>query len=272
MNPNRHIPTERRTLRDHRQNRKPEPEKPRPPLAPPAEPLTVICWKWQGPTDYRSSFGAESVNVLRRMVRRHYARPHRFCCVTNQPEGLDAGIEVIPDRADFANVPSPHGGKNPSCYRRLRMFAPDAAETFGPRLVSLDLDCVIVRDMSPVWDRSEDFVIWGDTNPKTLYNGSMVMLTAGARPKVWTEFDPMVSPKKAQASGNFGSDQAWISYCLGKGEAKWTRADGVYSYRNEIMHHGGRLPVDARIVMFHGVVDPWSPAAQRLPWVRCNWR
>ena len=35
--------------------------------------------------------------------------------------------------------------------------------------------------------------------------------------------------------------------------------------------HGGRLPADARIVMFHGHEDPWSPAAQRLDWVRAQW-
>ena len=233
--------------------------------------LTVVCWKWQTAAGYRSVFGAKAVNVLRRMVARHYARPHRFICVTNDAEGLDPEVIVIPDREDFKDVPSPHGGRNPSCYRRLRLFSREAGEDFGPRFVSLDLDCVIVRDMTPVWDRPEDFVIWGDTNPKTLYNGSMILLRAGARPKVWEKFDPSSSPKLAHSSGNFGSDQAWISYCLGKGEAKWTRADGVYSYRNEIQRRGGVLPPDARIVMFHGIHDPWSPEAQRLPWVRQHW-
>lgn len=235
------------------------------------EPLTILCWKWKPRGVYRSTFGPEVVNVLRRMVVRHYPKPHRFCCVTNDAEGLDPEVVVIPDREDFKSLPSPHGGHNPSCYRRLRMFARDAGETFGPRFVSLDLDCVIVRDMTPVWDRPEDFVIWGDTNPQTLYNGSMMLLRAGARPQVWERFDPITSPDKARASGNFGSDQAWISYCLGKGEAKWTKADGVYSFRNELQRRGGALPGDARIVMFHGVHDPWGPLAQRLPWVRQHW-
>jgi hypothetical protein len=233
--------------------------------------LTVVCWKWQAAKAYRSTFGAEAVNTLRRMVARHYARPHRFCCVTNDADGLDPQVEVIPDREDFKDLPSPHGGHNPSCYRRLRLFEPEAGATFGPRFVSLDLDCVIVRDMVPVWDRHEHFVIWGDTNPKTLYNGSMMLLHAGARPKVWTDFDPKRSPLRAMQHGNFGSDQAWISYSLGKGEAKWTREDGVYSYRNEIRTRGGQLPPNARIVMFHGLTDPWSPEAQRLPWVRQHW-
>ncbi len=236
-----------------------------------SDPLSVVCWKWPPAEGYRSTFKAKHVNTLRNMVARHYAKPHRFCCVTNDAVGLDPRIVVIPDREDFKGLPSPHGGKNPSCYRRLRMFEEGAADVFGPRFVSIDIDCVIVRDMAPVWDRPEPFVIWGDTNPQTLYNGSMVLLKAGARPKVWNDFDPKRSPETARSSGNFGSDQAWISYILGKGEAKWTRDDGVYSYRNELMRQGGQLPGNARVVMFHGPTDPWSADAQRLNWVRQHW-
>ena len=235
------------------------------------KPLSVITWKWTPRPGYRSTYGPETVNVLRRMVARNYPRPHRFICVTDDPKGIDPDVEIVEDRKDFANLPSPHGGQNPACYRRLRMFAPDAGQTFGPRFVSLDLDCVIVRDMTPVWDRTDDFVIWGDTNPSTLYNGSMVMMTAGARAEVWNDFDPVKSPELARRAGNFGSDQAWISYRLGPGQPKWTRHDGVYSFRNEIQRMGMRLPENARIVMFHGAHDPWSAFALKIPWVSKNW-
>lgn len=229
--------------------------------------MTVICWKWTPIKGYRSAFGPETVNILRRMVARHYPQPHRFVCVTDDARGIDADIEVMPDFGDFANVPSPHGHMNPSCYRRLRLFHPQAAEWFGDRFVSLDLDAVVTGDLSALWNRPEDFVVWGNTNRTTLYNGSMVLMTAGARPKVWTAFDPATSPNKAKASGSFGSDQGWMSYCLGPGEAKWSTADGVYSFRNDIQATK-RLPENARIVMFHGRTDPWSPVGQQMPWVR----
>jgi len=230
--------------------------------------LSVICWKWAAPAGYRSTFGPQTVNVLRRMVARHYPHPHRFLCVTNDPKGLDPEVLVVPDRQDFAHLLSPHGGGNPSCYRRLRAFAPDAGAVFGPRFVSLDLDCVITGDLSPIWNRPEEFVIWGDTAPRTRYNGSMFLLTAGARSRVWTAFDPRTSPRAAMRAGNFGSDQAWLSYCLGPGEARWTKADGVYSYRNEIAPRGGILPRDARIVFFHGKYDPWHRQVRQIGWVR----
>lgn len=234
--------------------------------------LTVVTWKWNPPAGYRSIFGPETVNTLKRMVARQYPHPHRFLCVTDDAVGLDPDIQVIPAWNDFADVPSPHHGKNPSCYRRLRAFAPDIGEIFGPRFVSLDLDCVVTGSLEPLWDRPEDFVIYGDTNPRTLYNGSMVLMTAGARRKVWDSFDPTSSPHVAHAAGNFGSDQAWISHCLGRGEAHWTRTDGVYSYRNDLMRTDGKLPANARMVIFHGPTDPWGAEAQGLKWVREHYR
>lgn len=235
--------------------------------------MTVICWRWPPRPGYRSKFGPETVNILRRMVARHYPEPHRFVCVTDDRKGLDPAVEVLPAWNDFATLQSPAGPSNPSCYRRLRMFHPEAEQWFGPRFVSLDLDVVITGDLRPLWQRPEPFVIWGDSNPRTFYNGSMILMSAGARAKVWTTFDPVRSPKLSRAAGHFGSDQGWISHCLGKGEPKWTTADGVYSYRYQIIQRlGGTLPSNARVIVFHGKPDPWDSEPQRREWVRANWQ
>ena len=234
-------------------------------------PVSVVCWKWEPRPGYRSTFGPETVNVLRSMVRRHYG-DCRFICVTDDTAGLDPGVEVVPDWKDFADIPSPHGGKNPSCYRRLRAFSPDIASVFGTRFVSLDLDTVVVGDLHPLWDRPEDFVIWGDTNKSTFYNGSMMLMTAGSRRQVWEQFDPRKSPQQSKADGKWGSDQGWISYCLGPGEAKWSRADGVYSFRNDLQKTHD-LPANARLVSFHGRLDPWAAyIQQQYPWVKRHWQ
>lgn len=233
--------------------------------------FAICCFKWKPEADYRSQFNSTHVNILRNMVRRNFPVPHRFICITDDPVGIDRGIEIIPLWGDFANMKSPHGPRNPSCYRRLRMFHPDIGKLVGPRFVTLDLDVVIVGDMRPCWLRKEDFVIWGDTNPTTPYNGSMMLMTAGARPKVWTDFHPEETPRMTRAKGFFGSDQAWIGLCLGPGEAKWTHREGVFSYRNEIGPHKKELPLGARIIIFHGQHDPWGPQAQQLAWVRANY-
>lgn len=234
--------------------------------------MTIVTFKWKPPAGYRSKFGPESVLALRDMVARHYPRPHRFVCITDDATGLKS-VETIPLWNDHASLQSPHGRHNPSCYRRLKLFDPAIESLLGPRFACLDLDTVIVGDLVPILDRPEDFVIWGETNPKSFYNGSMFLMTAGARAKVWTEFDPKHSPMRAKRAGRFGSDQGWISYCLGPGEATWGRQDGVYSFRVHLEPTDGGevLPANARIVFFHGKVDPWHWKAQRLPWVRSSW-
>jgi hypothetical protein len=231
---------------------------------------SVICWKWSNP-GYRSQFDANSVMTLKRMVERNYRHPHRFICVTNEAEGLDC--EVILDDRDFIELPSPHKPGQPSCYRRLRAFRPDIAKDFGNRFVMLDLDCVITGDVAPLWNEAVDFAMYEDPGHADQFNGSMLVLSAGARPQVWKQFDPGRSPALALEAGYYGSDQGWISYILDpKQERRFGRTDGLYSYRRHIMRTGGILPDNARIVFFHGAVDPWSPEAQALPWVAEHYR
>lgn len=232
-------------------------------------PLTIVCWRWQPPVNYRSTFTPDTVYALRDMVRRHYPHPHRFVCVTDRPQDVPK-VETIPLWDDCAGIPSPIGYSYPSCYRRLKVFAPDAGEVFGERLVSLDLDTVIVGDLTPLFDRPEDFVIWGESDfPHTTpYCGSLWLLKTGARPQVWTAFDERTSPRLAMRAGCRGSDQGWLAYILGKNEATWTRRDGVYSYRKHLAPRNNVLPADARVVCFHGKYDPWSYRIQSIPWVR----
>lgn len=233
--------------------------------------IAVVCFKWRSPRGYRSVFGPETVNALRRMVARNYPHPHRFICVTDDANGVDPEVEIVPLWNDFASIPNPHGRHNPSCYRRLRAYASDAEQWFGPRFVMIDLDTVIVGDLTALFHRPEDFVMWGETDPRSFYNGSMVLMTAGARKQVYERFDPRVTPMQAKSAGKFGSDQGAVSYLLGPGEATWGREDGVYSYRVHIHPQGDRLPANAKVIMFHGKEDPWGRRAQQLPWVREHW-
>lgn len=242
--------------------------------------ITVVCWKWAAFPGYRSKFEAEHVNVFARMIRRHYSGPHEIVCITDDAAGITEVDRIIPLWDDYADLPSPHdrGGRrrNPSCYRRLKMFEPGAAEWLGRRIVSIDLDVVVTNDLTPLFSRPEPFVAWGDTNPTTHYNGGFLMFTAGARAELWSEFrqDPAAAIRLAQQRRQWGSDQGWISARLGPNEARFRRSDGVLSYRNDVRPAplSGRLPADARLVFFHGEHDPWGDEAQRLPWVREHWR
>lgn len=236
-----------------------------------SEPLTFVCWRWQPAPGYRSTFGPETVYALREMIRRHYHKPFRFVCVTDRPQDVP-GVETIMLWDDCSKIPSPIGHSYPSCYRRLKVFAPDAGQVFGERLVSIDLDTVVVADITPLFDRPDDFVIWGHSDyPQQGYCGSLWMLKTGSRPDVWTKFDAKTSPKEAWKAGCRGSDQGWIRYVLGPKEATWGTKDGVYSFRKHVQPNAGRLPANARLVAFHGKIDPWGYQAQHLPWVKAHY-
>lgn len=133
---------------------------------------------------------------------------------------------------------------------------------------------MIVDDITPLVDRPEDFVCWGDTAKGTNYNGGLWLLRAGTRPQVWETFDPVESPKITKREKIIGSDQAWISRCLKGHDPKWGTEDGVYSFRNHIQKKNSvKLPDNARIVMFHGAFDPWMSSVQaQYPWVREYYR
>jgi hypothetical protein len=115
--------------------------------------------------------------------------------------------------------------------------------------------------------------MYGDTARGTPYNGSLIQHKAGSRTQLWEKFDPLTSPQLGLNKRYIGSDQAWIGVCLGPNEPKFTRFEGVYSFRNEIMRMGGVLPPTARIVIMHGHADPWDPMMQRKhPWIREHYR
>lgn len=237
--------------------------------------LDVVCFKWKPAwAHYRSTYTGEHVNVLFDMVRRHYQKPFRFSCVTDDPSGIDGRVRIIPLWPDHSDMVSPHGMQNPSCYRRLRLFARDAAEIIGPRFVWMDLDMVVCRDLAPIFDRREDVVLWQGSAGRNPYNGAMLLLRAGARPKVWEEFDPQRSPIEARRAGFMGSDQAWLCHALGPNEARFTMAEGCYSWRLHLRFNRGKLPADARIVNFAGSSgDPWQkPIQSSAPWIRDHYR
>lgn len=240
--------------------------------------LHAVTWKWR--QEYCHSFLSEYANVLERMVRRHYDGDLRFVTVTDDPVGVDGEtFPLWPDCSDLKDASQTGSGDRPWCYRRLKLFDPDQQRAMGiqpgDRIVSLDLDTVVVGDLNTLWDRNEAFVGWRVSNRATgySYNGAMWMLRAGEYPDVWSSFDPATSPQRALRAGYLGDDQAWLSLVLGQDRAAWTKADGIYTRKETMTIGESAPPTDATIVMFHGRVKPWDAIAGEGPaWVSRYWR
>jgi hypothetical protein len=212
--------------------------------------LTVLAWYWKQP-EGRTSYEPLHIEIWRDMVRRNLSMPHRIACVTNEDIRID-GVEIIrpPSELEQARIPS-WPAHRPQCLRRLVMFRPDAAQWFGERFVCMDLDAVISAPLDPMFDVPDDFRMAYGTAAGRPYNGSLMLMTAGARPQVYTEFSEAGATRAGRRF--VGSDQAWIADILGPNEAKWQESDGL-------VYHGlGRSPsTKRRLTFFPGAKKPWQ--------------
>lgn len=225
--------------------------------------ITLVLWLWRDPRSrWREhyAYGPDTVNKMAWMIRRRITCEHEIVCITDQETGFDSDIRIVPLWDDVREL----GG----CYTRLRAFAPDMAEIIGPRFCWLDIDAVVTGDLAPLLKRREEAVFWRSCTTSIPYNGSMVMMTAGARRQVWDSFDPATSPRLTRDLGMIGTDQAWIAHTLGDQEAVWTVADGVCSFRRDCRN---KLPSHSRIVFFPGKIKPNDPKTRFMhPWITAN--
>jgi hypothetical protein len=223
--------------------------------------LTVLSWYWRQ-EGCRSTFTAHNVNCWAAMVRRHCTLDIELACVTDMPDGIDPSIRIIKPPGEWEGLQTAgwKGGR-PSCYRRISMFRPDAARIFGRRFCAMDLDVVIGGNIDPILDRDDELILCAPSNKgaRWLYNGSMLMMTAGCRPQVYETF----TPERAElASRKFvGSDQAWLAYALGPGEKTWGPADGVVRFGQA---------ATGPMMFFPGHTKPWD--CLHDSWIGANYR
>jgi hypothetical protein len=236
--------------------------------------LSLVTWKWNGGKQTRSFFQSEHVNTLLRMVERNtdlaLGREWELVCITDTTKGLDKRIRVVPLPEFPYEIEAPGGYRFPQCYRRLWTYGREAAQVLGDRIVQIDLDVAIVRNLDHLFSRTEDYVAWGDPELSYVrYSGGFVMMDPAARPHVWETFDPVESPRLTKEANLAGSDQAWVSYLLYPNEVEVGRQDGIYRMRTL----KGELPDNACIVQFSGQrgYEPWT-LGNNYQWVRKHYR
>lgn len=240
----------------------------------PNPPLAVFCLKCG------DKYSADYVNRLHRMVRRNLSMPHTFHCLTENPQGLDAGIVV-------EHLPSPDLG---GCWNKLRLFSTQLIST-PATVLYLDLDVVLVDSIDPLLAVSPDADFLGqpDWNRPWFpqFNSSVMRFTAGSHAEVHEGFLAAVASgrlvRRAEWDGTtksrdktvywrgwrrFGGDQEWISAKLLPRQPVRQRAfppGWVVSYKS---HARREVPPSAKIVVFHG-----SPKPHEVdhPYVRDHW-
>lgn len=234
--------------------------------------LAVVTYFWDDPARDSQrrgyAFRHDHVHILKSMVARHLALPHRFLCVTD--DKID-GIDTVP--LDWRkHVPG-------TVFMRLMQHRPDINDVFGQdvtRILSLDLDIVITGNIDHIAGRKEPFVIWANPNfgqpQRAFFQSSIQCFEPGARSCLWSDFDTEQSHR--WCNWRFGGkEQAWISERLEWNEATFTDADGIYGAgRLGGKGIGSELPANACIVSFPGAREPSQPETQaQHSWIKSHY-
>lgn len=233
------------------------------------ERLPIVTFKWNGHIPYT----AADVNIWAAQVDRWLDRPSELVCITDDPGGIDGSIRTIPMWRDHFE----HGRD----WHRLKLFTEEMEHLIGPRFVVTDLDTVFCGRLDPLFENDHPFMAWRDPN-RDQYCTALFMMDAGAYPHVWKTFDPAAA-MRLRTMGLFGGyDQAWISHAL-PGQPRWTRDDGVLSFRVDVLENqplklhkalpSALPPNGARIINFHGKYNPRDAEVQAAyPWIAEHYR
>lgn len=229
--------------------------------------ITVVTWLWG------STFTPIYVHRLRAMLERHLHLPHELVCVAQDASGLE-GIRTVPMPRRYAQTAR--------CRRRMQQFSRQfAAGIDATRILGIDLDVVLVDDITPIVDRPEPIVGW-KVGHAGVFSGSFILFDAGALHGAWRAYaaDPEGYPKRIQPRG-VPSDQAMVNAWL-KTQPPipfWTERDGFVTYYGrgyEALEHLGvgpnhpELPDGARVVVL-GSSDKDVLETAAFPWVREHW-
>ncbi|HEY6087236.1 MAG TPA: glycosyltransferase [Burkholderiaceae bacterium] len=237
---------------------------------------TILCMKWG------SKYGPEYINRLYGMVRRHLRGEFRFVCLTDQREGIRAEVQClpIPDLALPAGIPE-------RGWKKLTSFEADLHGLTGTALF-LDIDIVIVDDITPFFEHPGEFLIIHDWKRpwRITGNSSVYRFELGAHADALAYFRNHVEEVRA----NFRHEQAFLSdFIHRQGKMAYWPADWCVSWKYHCiprlptnLWRSPRIPAGARILIFHGVMNPpdalngrsngnWR-YAKPAPWIADHWR
>ncbi len=236
---------------------------PRDHRAPAHDARVVLCMRWG------TKYGPEYVNRLYSMVSRHLRGDFEFVCLTDDPTGTRPEVRCLPIPALALPDGIPERG-----WRKLTTFARDLHGLSGTALF-LDIDVVIVDDITPFFEAPGAFLIIHDWKRpwRVTGNSSVYRFQLGAHADVLEGFCRDVNAIRARHR----NEQAYLSDVLHRqGVLEYWPASWCASWKYHCIPRfplnlvaAPRAPAGARILVFHGVVNPPDAIAGRR---QGNWR
>jgi hypothetical protein len=243
------------------------------------------------------AYGPEYVNRLRKGVHRHLSYSHRFICFTDDPTGIEEGIEIFP--LPSLGLPPQHHDLR---WRKLALLGKDVFGLTGTALF-LDLDLVVVDRLEPFFDHPQKFMIIRDMDLfrskllrkltpakdkflKSVGNSSVFKMEMGAHSDILDEFvrDPIAAQRVFKISQQFMSHELDKRGLLHYWPKEW-----CVSFKNHCVPSYWRsyfqdpfIPTEAKIVVFAGnlkmqdVVEgrgsKWYRRIGDVAWLKNSWQ
>lgn len=256
-------------------------------LLPDATVVNVVCIKWG------SKYPSYYVNRLYRGVARHLGREHRFACFTDDPEGIEPGIEVHPlpvepFESEIVAAMQRRGRKG--AWRKISLFRPGLAGMVGPML-GFDLDVTITGGLDELVDHAPDKVCmrreWRyEWQGRQGGHGSVFCFDPARHIYLYEDFarDPGGSVEQHR-----GSEQYYTSMtAYRRGELAYWPGELIASFKRDAMRLPPMnylappvLPDNCRVMCFHGKPKMEEALAgyaggvfthtKPAPWLRRHW-
>jgi hypothetical protein len=227
--------------------------------------LNVVCVKWG------NKYTFDYVNRLYHMIQRHLTLPYRFICLTDDPRGLQSGIEHSPFEEKSLRT----------WFTKMEIFKPPAV--INDRILFLDLDTVIIRNIDDIARYSGKFAILYDLylHPKPPVSqgrgwlGSAIMSFDPTYTEfIWTDFSKNLSGHMSR----FAGDQQFIGNVFHSRNIQPDIWQDLFpgkflSYKRHQLE--GKDPIKhyprASIVCFHGKPRPHE-VVDRVKWMKEHWK
>ena len=225
------------------------------------ERVNVVCMKWG------VLYGADYVNKLYGMVRRHLQRPFHFYCITDNSNGICDQV-LVRDMPEFA-VPASARGP----WKKLLMFQEKLFDIEG-KTMFLDLDVIIVGPLDRFFDYSDKFAVRHEFEKRkendNFGNTSMYIFEAGSYPHLYENY---VKNQEAIHRQYWTAEQEYVTRTLYReGKLEFLPNEWVLSFKEHCLPpwphrfwQQPKLPAGASIIAFHGRPLPEDVAAGKWP-------
>lgn len=228
--------------------------------------LSIVTWLWRKQNKKTQKFNEQNVDELYFNFKNNYDYDFNFFCITDKKYKLNENIvqESFPEIFCDTNI------YNKGCYKRIALFDSKYGLKFGERILQLDLDIVIVNNITSFLSIEDPLKIWQapSIGPVKLVKNPTVMLFNVSHMQWFynrfiNEYDEMIKKAKEKYAG---TDQALFSEFFNC--PVWTHEDGIYSFRDYNEINNDKLPENAKIISFNSAKSWAEKDKLKLKWLK----